>query len=245
MKSSTKRVSFYPDTTKNKEFLDELNVILKREGSSIAECSIQKAVSDSFCVFISPKNAKHSFTTITFNFVHPFDREGGDDGFYAYYEKEGLDKIDIELLNNLFKKFTFDNYYEGLFFASKFFLDKKVPLNFYLKFSENESQNKHIIQGHKVARFYSNLDQEQLDYMMKNASMKDGLLKCNPYGFKTFSKIEDAKANKNVYGESMPGERFLIEHVKDYETMASYMMNLWKIVEGELVQKDISEMMSK
>ena len=75
-----------------------------------------------FCVFIIPKNTKYDFSIISFNFAHRFDKES--ENFYDYYEKEGLSKKDIKELNKLFAEYTFENYYEGLFFASKFFNKK-------------------------------------------------------------------------------------------------------------------------
>lgn len=246
MTNQSKRVSFYPDDSKNKEFLKRLKCILNHKNSSIAECSIQKSLSESFCVFIIPKNPKYSFSNIVFNFSIRFDREACGD-FYEYYEKEGLNRHDIEQLNNLFNDYTFENYYEGLFFASKFFTKKKTPLNLYLKFSENEKENKYIVDGHKVARYYSIVDKENLDYLLENKSVIEGspLVKCNTYGLSTYDNENEVLQKYKDKYLSKEEELFVIEHYRDYETVEYFLLKIFKVVDEKLVEQDLKSFISE
>lgn len=240
MTNQSKRVSFYPDDSKNKEFLKRLKSILNHKDSSIAECSIQKSLSESFCVFIIPKKPKYSFSKIVFNFSISFDREADGD-FFQYYEEEGLSRHDIEQLNNLFNEYTFENYYEGLFFASKFFTKKNAPLNLYLKFSEDTKENKHIIDGHKVARYYSIVDKENLDYILENKSVIEGssLVKCNTYGLSTYDTEKEVLQKHKERCFSKEQENFVIEHCRDYETVQYYLLKIFKVIDEKLVEQEL------
>ena len=241
MSKKSKFVSFYPNEEKNQEFLKRLKDIVSKEDSSIAECSIQKSVSNNFCVFIIPKTPKYDFSIIIFNFAHRFDRESKN--FYDYYEKEGLSKKDIKELNKLFAEYTFENYYEGLFFASKFFNKKDSPINLYLKFTENEKNNKHVIEGKKVAKYYSIMFKKEIERLLekKEINQNSSLIECNTYGLESSKNIKDVLKLINEKNNQHSDKLLIIEHVQDYETMKRFVMNVFTVVEDNLIKQEIKD----
>ncbi len=241
MAKQSKFVSFYPDEEKNQEFLKRLKEIVEQKDSSIAECSIQMSVSNSFCVFIIPNTPKYDFSVITFNFSHRFDKESKN--FYDYYEKEGLSKKDIKELNKLFDEYTFENHYEGLFFASKFFNKKDSPINLYLKFTENEKNNKYVVEGKKVAKYYSIMLKEELESLLerKEINPNSSLVECNTYGLQSSKNIKDVLKLINEKNNQHSDKLLIIEHVQDYETMKRFVRNVFTVVEDNLIKQEIKD----
>lgn len=241
---SENKVSFYTDLTKHHEFMNKLMTILSDPESSIGYCFLAPSTSDRICLFFSPLNSKYSFSNISFDFYHFFTPQGEkDEFFYNHYGEQGLSKKDIDLLHDLLKEFTFDNFHEGQFFASLFFGENFNPnkLNcIILKYVPDPNYNRYLISGRKVARFYSIVSESNLAFLLNKEDDIDynaELIKCNTYGFTQEKEIKRClKGIQELTFRHPSVQQLVVEHYRDYETSAGYIGKVFKFVNDELIE---------
>lgn len=249
---SEKRVSFYTDVSKHHEFIARLNAILNEPDSSISNCYLTRSTSDRYCLFITPFNAQYDFTTITFDFCNFFSNSHEkDENFYKRYMDQGLSKADIDRLSDLLDDFAFENSYEGLFFASKFFepvLNPSKALSIYFKFTANEKARLEVIDGKKLEKSYSVIRREYLAYELSrvdNIDFNAPLIKCNTYSFTQYKKLDFCiQAIKKTSGNYPPIENFVVVQYRDLEYYSTYIESVFKLVDDKLVEVDIKDIVN-
>jgi hypothetical protein len=238
-------VSFYTDLSKHHEFNSRLAAIINDPQSNISDCYLAKSTSDRFCLFIDTKNPNHSFTNIVFDFHHSFSRDN------AYYLESGLSQFDIDNLTPFLADYTLTNAYEGLFFASQFFvseLNSSKAHIIYFKFSADEEKNQHLIDGKKFELKCAVTSRENLAFELKRVKKTKtkhaNMLKCNTYSFQDHQKIDTCldrvRKSKSIFPNP---DLLVIEFYYDLEYLSSYIKSASELVGDELVGIDIEALM--
>jgi hypothetical protein len=249
---SDKRASFYTDVSKHHEFISRLKSILKQPDSSISNCYITRSTSDKYCLFITPANPQYDFTKITFDFNNFFSSSPTkNDTFYKRYMDQGLSKVDIDSLSDLLDEFAFENFYEGMFFASKFFepeLNPSEAYSLYFKFTADEKHERYFIDGKKVEKYYSVIDRENLAYVLNledDLDLDAILIKCNTYGFTHYNMLDFCiQAIKKTSGHHPRPENFVVEVYQDLEYFGGYIKGVFELVDDKLVEVDIKDIVN-
>jgi uncharacterized protein YuzB (UPF0349 family) len=249
---TNKRASFYTDISKQQEFIARLNAILNEPDSSISNCYLARSTSDRYCLFITPFNAQYDFTNITFDFCNFFSNSTvKDDDFYSRYVDQGLSKTDVDRLSDLLDAFAFENFYEGLFFASKFFEPELNPLkvnSLYFKFTANEEDRLELIDGKKLEKHYSVTTRQNLAYELsrdKSIDLNANLIKCNTYSFSQYKKLDFClREIKKTNGNYPTVEKLVVVQYRDLEYYNSYIQSVFALVDDELVEVDIKDIVN-
>ena len=152
-----KKISLFTDLTKHREFINELNNILNLDNSTIKNCYLDYQINRKMAIIIE------SFNNVTnnsrdFSFTDFFLRAERDDAdFYPALLKKGFSKKDIDLLIELFDKYTFDNHYEGMFFATRLsaVTNPNTQENrIVFKFTEDEESDRFIVNNIPSTKSY-------------------------------------------------------------------------------------------
>jgi hypothetical protein len=109
-------ITFYPDTSKQKEFIERLNLILSKEDSSVKSCYLAYDYNNRLVLYISSfKDPKYA---VAFNFHMPFTREPKENpDCFTSIIRQGFSLEDANRLYDLFEEFTLTNGAESQFFC--------------------------------------------------------------------------------------------------------------------------------
>lgn len=242
--SEEKVISFYPDFSKNHDFVKRITKILNRSDSSIGLCYLTMSVSNRFCVFIEPLNSKDIFSQITFGFDNRDRLINKDTKEKAIndYMGAGYSKKDLEALSELFSDFALTNHYESLLFGSKFFDPqfRKPATTYILKYTPNEKANRHLVEGKRVSKHYSKTTLSNVKEAIERATISiepDSLLiPCNVYLLRETGTIEETI--KQVKQSSDP-EAVVVEYYRDQETVEGYISSVYKVEDNNLIIVDL------
>lgn len=242
--SEKRTISFYPDFSKNHEFIERLKVILNSPDSSIGLCYITMATSNKFCIFIEPLDSRDNFNKIIFGFDDReilVDKEDREKTINDYMSK-GYSRKDLSALSELFSDFALKNHYESLLFGSKFFTEEfrnPITSSFILKYTPDTSANRYLIDGKKVSKHYSvSLLPQLIDCIKKSTIVYPedlSLIPCNTYHLQESSSLEQAvlKIKKSVL--SPTPDFVIVEYYKDYETVEGFVKSVFRIENDILV----------
>ena len=245
--SEEKIISFYPDFSKNHEFVKRITKILNRSDSSIGLCYLTMSVSNRFCVFIEPLNSKDIFSQITFGFDNRDRLINKDTKEKAIndYMGAGYSKEDLEALSELFSDFALTNHYESLLFGSKFFDSqfRKTTTTYILKYTPNEKANRYVVEGKRVSKHYSKTTLSNLREAIKRATISidsDSLLvPCNVYLLRETGTLEETI--KQVSQSSDP-EAVVVEYYRDQETVEGYIKSACHVDGKNLILVNLSNL---
>jgi len=239
-----KQVSFYTDLSKHYEFQSNLQSVLDNPQSHIVACSMSKSTSDRFCLFFETKDSKRTFNHVSFDFYTPFSKESDD-----YYLNLGLSQSDIDGLKALLDGYAFRNAYEGLFFGSLFFgpeLNPNKAVSIYYKFVEDPQKNRYLINGKKCILKQAVVRKQSLAYELNLKKHKlnpySVLFECNTYNFHDYDKVDHCIDHMKKYVHNVPNpELMMVTYYYDLEYLTSYVVDVSKLVNGELVDVEIKE----
>lgn len=225
--SEEKIISFYPDFSKNHEFIKRITEILNRPDSSIGLCFLSRSVSNNFCVFIEPLNSKVMFSQIAFGFDNSNRLMNKDtkETTINNYMDAGFSKTDLEALLDLFLDFSLTNHYESLLFGSKFFDPqfRKPTTTYILKYTPDEKANRHLVEGKRVSKHYAKTTLSNLKEAIARATISIDsnslLVPCNVYLLRETGTLEETI--KQVSQSSDP-EAVVVEYYRDQETVEGY-----------------------
>lgn len=239
-----KIISFYPDFSKNYEFIKRIEEILNRPDSSIGLCYLSMAVSNKFCVFIEPLNLKDTCSQITFGFdnrVGLINKETKEKAINKYMDS-GYSREDLEAISVLFSDFSLTNHYESLLFGSKFFDPqfRKPTTTYILKYTPNPKANRYLVEGKRVSKHYAKTTLSNLREAIKRATVSldsDSLLvPCNVYLLREAGTMEEAI--KQVNQSSNP-EMVIVEYYRDQETVEGYVKSVYQVDGKNLILFDL------
>lgn len=228
--------TFYPDLSKNYQFIERLQSILHRENSSIALCYISLSVSNRFTIFVEPYSKKGYGISFCFH-----DSElSAIERNKARYIQQGFSEEDICLLYDLFANFSLSNSYESNFFGSLFFIDEFALNNgkyqYVLKYTEDEECDRFIIDGLNVTKHYAvksleNIKEQIVDAPHNNKT--ESLIPCRFYFtddlFSLKNAVDKMKALKNKEG------MVIGEYCKEFDTGETFLKEIYELNGEELV----------
>lgn len=228
--------TFYPDLSKNHEFIERLKNILNRENSSIGLCYISLSLSNRFTVFIEPYSKKGYGISFCFH-----DSElSAIERSKARYIQQGFNEEDICLLYDLFTDFSLSNSYESNFFGSLFFIDEFTLNNgnyqYVLKYTEDEAENRFIIDGLNVTKHYAVKSLENIKEQIVNAPHNyktKSLIPCRFYStddvFSLKNAVDKMKALRNKEG------MVIGEYCKEFDTGETFLKELYALNGEKLI----------
>lgn len=232
--------TFYPDLSKNHDFIDRIQKILARANSSIAMCFMTQSITDRYVIFF--ESYKKNSDQLTFSF-HTSDDIFSEKS-HARYIEEGFNKEDLELLTDLFSDFALSNNYESAFFGSLFFIERfrDFTPRYILKYIESEENNRFLIDGIKLSRHYAVETSKAIKYALtteanRSNNKKTTLQPCNSYLLQDHVTLENAIKKLN----SLPIRQDLLiaEYYQDYETNRGFLKNVFKVENDILKEIDI------
>lgn len=239
-----KRVSFFEDNSKNEEFKNRLIKMLSKEDSNILNCILQYSSSNNLILFFKLKNAKSDFRMEKFDFYSPLHRDADigkrEESCYEYFKEEGLRKDEVDELFDILDDFTFKNFYEGQFFASKFidFEDRSKKNRLFFKYTPQEKDNEYEINGSIFEKATGIVGHTELLRLLniQNKTIFCGMMPINPWRVINECKIEEApkciESRQNYYKESF----YLIEYYKNIELVESFLFKVYELSENELIE---------
>lgn len=242
----SKKVSIYTDYSEQNRFIEQLLEILNRDGSSISSCFLHKNVSQNMmALYFKPFNSENPFKCISFNFFSHFS-DGTEKGFnsYNYYLSIGFAEEDLDLLSNLLNKYTFENHYEGLFFASTFFKqkDSSQPIkNIVFKFLPDEESNQYVIEEKYLNKFYSLVKKSHLKDLLKDCDFNSNFIGFNSYSLNESnfdSCIKQLQKSKEIVPDP---EYLLVEYYKNFENYESYVSKVYNVIGDEAIHINIKD----
>lgn len=241
--------TFYPDLSKNYEFIERINKILYRPNSSILICSILKDSSPPGEFLLSLESFLEKSHPLAFYFNK--SSQIILDKNYEKYIKDGFAKEDIELLVELFNDFALSNHYESQFFCSLFFSDefkklKKYKHTYILKYIINESKNMFLIDEMKVGRFYAVSDIETVKEALRIGSYRSHengkLIPCHTNFFEKVLTIDSVMKKFKSISEKEENYKFVIvEHYFNYETHEGFLKDVFEIENDKLNKIKIND----
>lgn len=234
------KLTFYPDISKQKEFINKLNSILYKENSSIKDCYLTYNYTYHLELYLSSfKDSKHA---ISFNFYTPFTRhEKNHPECFSSIIRQGFSIEDAELLYELFQDFTLSNGAESQFFASKF---KELSgheddfLRYAFKFTEDIHEDKFIIDGLKLTRTYACLRKEDILRFLVDEELNINEILTPINGYSLISddtKDECAQQMINLNKHNPDDEYIVIELYRNFETKERYVKDITYQVGDELI----------
>lgn len=246
-------VSFHRDLSKHYEFKEKLTAILNSVDSSIANCGIRRNDRREFILFFIPKKATSSNDVVTFNFCSFFSGSSEkDDEFYSYYLKYGLSRTDIDNLSDFLDNYAFTNFFEGSFFASRFFEKELKPLEkhcIYFKFTPDETKSMFFIDDKKLEKKTSSISLASFKHLVNNSTNLDftqPLLKFNTYGFEHHRNMANCIQSIEKANKTVPSPQIIaVEEYVDLETYATYIKSIFNVIDGQLVEIDIQTLINK
>lgn len=170
------KISFFTDLQKHNEFINRLNHILNLEDSTIKYCYLDYQFNRKMAITIESFNStKNNCRSFVFNdfFLLP-ERENDD--FYTILLKDGFSKKDIDLLIELFDDYTFENHYEGMFFATRLSaaVNPSTQENrIVFKFTHDESCNKFVINGIPATKHYVVISSHEMPNIFYSLKQED------------------------------------------------------------------------
>ncbi len=227
-----KKVSFYSDLSRNLEFINKLKNILNNKDSSISNCYLSFSSSQRFCLFIETFNSSKLYS---FDFYNYFIDPELEKSYIKEKVNKDFSKSDIDDLVKLLNDFTFENHYEGQFFASKFFIEKELNPNdlksIYIKFTQNDKELNFLIENKKVNKQYIIVREIYLNSIIENNLE---LKQFNTYQFQKYSDPNTA-INKMALTMLNTTDVFcLVEAYRDLETFETYIGKIDKIDKEKL-----------
>lgn len=243
---TSKKVSIYKDYSEQSNFIEQLLEIINRDGSSISSCFLHKNVAQNMmALYFKPFNSEDPFKCISFNFFNFFSVES-QKGYNSieYYLKIGFSQEDLELLSNFLSQYTFENRYEGLFFASTLFKLKNSDYrikNMVLKFLPDELSNQYVIEDKYLNKFYSLINKSDLKNLLKDCEFNSDLIGFNFYSLDESnldSCIKQLKKSKEIVPDS---EYLLVEYYKNFENYDSYLSKVYNLIGDEAIPINIKD----
>lgn len=227
-----KKVSFYSDLEKNLEFINNLKTIINDKESNISNCYLSFSNSQKFCLFFETLNSSKHYS---FDFYNYFIDPDLDNSYKKEQMIKDFSKFDLDNLSLFLNNFTFDNHYEGQFFASKFFIEKELNPNnlksIYIKFTPNHRYSNFLIENKKVNKHYIIVKDFYLNSIVKNNSE---LNEFNSYQFQTYTDPDTAINKMALTILNTTDVFFLVESYKDLETFETYIGKIDKIDKEKL-----------
>lgn len=242
------KVSIYTDYSEQNKFIVQLLEIINREGSSISSCFLHKDLKlNLMSLYFKPFNSEDPFKCISFNFFNFFSDES-QKGYNSieYYLKIGFSQEDLELLSNFLSQYTFENRYEGLFFASTLFKLKNSDYrikNMVLKFLPDELSNQYVIEDKYLNKFYSLINKSDLKNLLKDCEFKSDLIGFNSYSLDESNLDSCIKKFEKRQSIVPTPEYLLVEYYKNFENYESYVSKVYDVIESELVPISIKDIL--
>lgn len=232
------KISFYTDISKQKEFEERLKAIILREGSSVKQCYLSLSLERRIVLFLESYK-QGNLNSTSFDFSQSFLREDRDEGrCYDSEIRSGFAKDDLILLDELFSEFTIYNSFEAQFFASKFLEmnDYKNFSAYVFKFTEDNDNNKFIIDNKKLVRFYECLKLEDVLTIINNKSEETNELKEASF----YAMLHNDSKEKNIEimherNKQPNNEYVVVEFYKNFETKDRYIKNIIYIMDDKIV----------
>jgi len=233
------RISIYTDTSKQEEFITRMNEIVNRKNSSIAFCSLEMNGSNGYVILARPYTPRRSQDRLMFNFFSSLYTSND----YEEYVKDGYSKEDITDLSKLLNDFSFENFYEGQFFASKFLNMSGEKLKAYVfKLTTDEKHHEFFIDDKYLINQYSIMKKEKMLELLPKLDINenDELIKSNNFrpdnweqNFKTSLEIMAEWNSKSIDKT----EYVVVEYYYSYDKYHKeyYLNKFWHEKDGQIV----------
>lgn len=234
-----KNKTFYPDLSKNYELIQGLDKILNRKESSISMCYITMNTSNMYMLFF--ESFKNNCLNLTFNFHYSSDILHEEE--HQRYIKQGFAKEDLDLLSQFLSEFALDNIYESSFFGSLFFVKEFRDFTpcYILKYDINEEQNRFLIDGMRLSRYYSVTSKDNIKEAIRRESHRSNenikLTPCNIYMLQDTINLTRAIEK---FDQLQKKEDYVIaEYYRNYETNEGFLKSIFK-VNGKGLKEEVS-----
>lgn len=239
------RVSFFDDNSKNEEFKNRLEKMLSRKNSNILNCVLEYSVSNDLKLFIKFKNAKYNFKLESFDFHYPLHRDADigkrEENCYEYFKGEGLDKEEVDEIFDILDDFTFKNFYEGQFFASKFidFQDDLRKRKLIFKYTPNQEDNEFEINGSYFKKKIGIVSKEDFKSLLENEKENlNGMKAINAWRLIEDFNIEKDKDLIKRRQDYYKTKFYVIEYYNNLEKIESF---LYKVHEYDEKENNLKE----
>lgn len=239
-------ITFYTDTSKQKEFIERLNLILSKEDSSVKNCYLTYDYNNRLVLYLSSfKDPKY---VVAFNFHMSFTREPKENpDCFTSILRQGFSLEDANLLYDLFEEFTLTNGAESQFFASKFIELSGYKDNFsryVFKFTEDFHENRFIIDGLKLTRSYAYLRKEDLlRFLIDNKSNENSeLTAINEYSIVSDDTKEQSIQKMTKFNQHKPDDEYIVvELYKDFEKRDRYIKDIIYQLNDKLITNNFKK----
>lgn len=235
------RVSFFEDKSKNEEFKNRLMKVLSKKDNKILNCTLEYSVSNVIKLFIKFKDETYDFKVESFDFYYPLHRNADigrrEESCYNDFRNKGLNKEEVDELFDILDDFTFKNFYEGQFFASKFFdfqSESKIS-KLIFKYTPNEKDDEYEINGSYFKKKTGIVSEDDLKSLFEiNKEPLNMMKPINAWRLIEDFNIEKDKELISKRQDYYKTNFYVIEYYKNLEKIESFVYKVYEYKENDL-----------